>query len=250
VADFLDRLWGGRDGGSSAGLPGTSHHWEPTAGIEAHESESPFAHDKLDRLVDTRRCLHAIAELLLAGPQHRASGTIRLAVTPTGFRTTAAPDIALDGSELVLADQRVLLLGSFAHIGDSCGLTAAAPFDVYSEGPDSDPRKSIHLDDDSRHVIVAALNAGDAALREFAPDLTPVLWPEHFDVSVVFGEVTYGVSAGDDTIPVPYAYVAPFSPRTGEFWNQPFGAAQPVKDLVGVAAITAFFRAGAAAAAG
>ena len=33
----------------------------------------------------TRRSLHAVAEQLLAGPQHRAQGTIRLQVTPGGF---------------------------------------------------------------------------------------------------------------------------------------------------------------------
>ena len=33
-------------------------------------------------LVATRRSLHGVAELVIAGPQHRATGTIRLRVTP------------------------------------------------------------------------------------------------------------------------------------------------------------------------
>ena len=33
-----------------------------------------------------------------------------------------------------------------------------------------------------------------------------------------------GVSAGDDYYPTPYAYVGPWTQRTGPFWNAPFGA--------------------------
>jgi hypothetical protein len=51
-----------------------------------------------------------------------------------------------------------------------------------------------------------------------------VLWPEHFDVAVTEGEVNYGVSPGDDYHPMPYAYVGPWTQRTGSFWNAPFGA--------------------------
>ena len=48
-----------------------------------------------------------------------------------------------------------------------------------------------------------------------------MLWPEHFDVAIALDEVTYGVSAGDDFIGVPYVYVSPFT-KDGlddEFWN-------------------------------
>ena len=36
-------------------------------------------------LVATRRALHAVAEQVLAGPQYRSAGTIRLNITPGGF---------------------------------------------------------------------------------------------------------------------------------------------------------------------
>ena len=48
----------------------------------------------------TRRSLHGVAELLLAGPQHRAHGTIRLRVTPGGFGGVAGslrPEITSSG---------------------------------------------------------------------------------------------------------------------------------------------------------
>jgi hypothetical protein len=38
-----------------------------------------------DAFVATRRQLRGVAESLIAGPQYRASGTIRLAVRPDGF---------------------------------------------------------------------------------------------------------------------------------------------------------------------
>ena len=42
----------------------------------------------------TRRALHGVAEYLLAGPQYRASGTIRLRVSDGGFATVAEPEPA------------------------------------------------------------------------------------------------------------------------------------------------------------
>ena len=41
--------------------------------------------------VDTRRQLRGVAESLIAGPQYRASGTIRLAGRPNGFAGVALP---------------------------------------------------------------------------------------------------------------------------------------------------------------
>ena len=77
-----------------------------------------------------------------------------------------------------------------------------------------------------------AFAAGDAALRALAPDETPILWPEHFDIGITVGEVNYGVSAGDTYLAVPYAYVGPWSPPAqDDFWNAPFGRAVPVEDV-------------------
>ena len=42
-------------------------------------------------LVATRRSLHAVAELLLAGPQYADSGTIKLRPTPSGLRHRPRP---------------------------------------------------------------------------------------------------------------------------------------------------------------
>ena len=72
-----------------------------------------------------------------------------------------------------------------------------------------------------------------------------MLWPEHFDLAITLAEVNYGVSPGDDEIPEPYAYVGPWTPLVGTFWNVPFGAARALAELDGVGAVVDFFGEGA-----
>ncbi len=105
------------------------------------------------------------------------------------------------------------------------------------------------VDADRLAVLTDALALGDAALRAFAPELEPVLWPEHLDVAITRDEVNFGVSPGDGFLAEPYAYVGPWEPRTGPFWNQPFGAARPLTELADLASLVAFFAEGAALAA-
>jgi hypothetical protein len=66
-----------------------------------------------ETLISARRSLHAVAERLLAGPEHRAVGGIALRVVPGGFATAEGPAIRVDGAELVLDEaRRVPLVGS------------------------------------------------------------------------------------------------------------------------------------------
>jgi hypothetical protein len=60
---------------------------------------------------------------------------------------------------------------------------------------------------------------------------------------VTLDEVNYGVSPGDDAILEPYAYVGPWTPQTGDFWNTSFGAARLLTELTDV---LAFFQKGRA----
>jgi hypothetical protein len=68
-------------------------------------------------------------------------------------------------------------------------------------------------------------------MRRFAPSEEPILWPEHFDLGIALDEVNYGVSPGDNGHPLPYAYVGPWTPREGEFWNASFGAVRTAEQL-------------------
>ncbi len=200
-------------------------------------------------LVETRRSLHGVAELLLAGPQFVESDDIRLRVTPGGFGSVAAPGLRVDGVRLVGTSVDVPLEGSFAELAEAAGVEARELRDVYDVGPGVSPGDPVRVDPEACATILRAFADADDALRAFAPDEEPVLWPEHFDIGISLAEVNYGVSPGDDHLAVPYAYVGPWQPRSGPFWNVSFGAAHPLTELGGAAAIENFFREGAEAAA-
>ncbi|MEV4514349.1 hypothetical protein AB0K00_35980 [Dactylosporangium sp. NPDC049525] len=191
---------------------------------------------------------HGLAELLLAGPQYRRSGTIRLRVTNAGFATVAAPDVQAEADALVVDGRRIPYAGqTFAQLAAAAGLDLGAPEGLYKDTSGAKADDPVVTTDAG--TILGALAVGDAALRRFAPDETPVLWPEHFDVGISLDEVNYGVSMGDSAIAEPYAYVGPWKPREGDFWNVSFGAARPLSDLGDAAAVAAFFTEGRAAAA-
>jgi hypothetical protein len=194
-------------------------------------------------LNQTRTALHGAAELLLAGPQYNASGTIRLRVVPGGIATVAEPDVRLEGTALAGPGGRHPLAGTYAEAAAAVGVVPRSLEGVYRDGANVAPDDPIEIDAAALGVLVEALARGDAALRSFAPSAEPVLWPEHLDVAITVDEVGFGVSPGDANLPEPYAYVGPWSPRSGPFWNQPFGAARPLTELVDVAA---FFAEGAA----
>lgn len=193
----------------------------------------------------TRRCLHGLAELVLAGPRFRTQGDIRLQVLHPGIGTVTEPVVSLVGGVLLTEDAKVELAGlTIAEAAHRAGLEPSALDDVYSGGPGVRPDEPVTLDPDSVRLVEASLAVGDLALREFAPDAERTLWPEHFDVAITVAAVNYGVSPGDDWSERPYAYVGPHEPRSGEFWNAPFGASRPMAELRSVDEVVAFFREG------
>jgi hypothetical protein len=196
-------------------------------------------------LVTTRLALHGVAELILAGPQYRRGGGIRLRVAPGGFSTVASPDLRVEGDRLVTPDGPLRLSGgTYAERAKEAGVEPSRLDDVYSGGVRIDPDTRIELDPAAALVLAEAFVRGDSALRMLAPEEEPVLWPEHFDVGITSGEVNYGVSPGDAGIPEPYAYVGPWTPRSGDFWNATFGASRLMSELPDAEAVLAFFRAG------
>lgn len=204
-----------------------------------------------DALARTRRSLHGIAELVLAGPQHRASGKIRLRVTPGGFGGVTT-DLRVEGTDLVGPAGRVPLAGSYREVATAAGVEAGAPVGVYTDTTGVDPDEAVDLDPAAAALVEGWFALGDAALRAFAADagsdVEPVLWPEHFDLAITVDEVNYGISLGDAGHAAPYAYVGPWTARTGPFWNAPFGALRPAADLPDADAVAAFFAQGRTAA--
>ncbi|GJF03852.1 hypothetical protein [Pseudonocardia sp. D17] len=200
-------------------------------------------------LVETRRSLHAVAELVVAGPQHRAAGTIRLRVTPGGFGGVATP-MRVVGTELRWDGGQAPLAGTCRELARAAGVEVGAPVGLYADGSGVGPDRPLTVDAAAAEVLADWFARGDEALRSLAPGAEPVIWPEHFDLGVTLDEVNYGVSPGDAQVPAPYAYVGPWRPRHGEFWNAPFGALRTADELPDAEAVAAFFAEGRRLAAG
>lgn len=185
-------------------------------------------------LAATRRSLHALAELVLAGPQYAVHREIALTVTPDGFSTVREPQLVITGTTLVTPAEKIPLDGrTIADVAAEAGVVLRGLDDVYSDGSGLTVDHLLEIDPDAAAEIVEAFQRGFNALREFAPGETPILWPEHFDVGITVDEVNFGVSPGDGHLAVPYAYVGPWSRDglEGEFWNAPFGSAKPVAEI-------------------
>ncbi len=153
------------------------------------------------------------------------------------------------GTDLVWPEGRVALAGTFDKVAAAAGFEPEVPTNVYAATTGVDPGDQLAVDPEAAGLIADWFALGNSTLRSTAPDVIPVLWPEHFDLSSTINEVNYGVSPGDSAHPRPYAYVGPRTPRTGEFWNAPFGALRPRAEVNSAAALLDFFEEGKARAA-
>ena len=197
--------------------------------------------------VTTRRSLHAVAELVLAGPQYRAHQDIRLQVRPYGFGTVVGPDVRLVEDTVVRDDVVVHIDGkSCADIARELGLEALRLDDVYHDGARVGADEILAVSGEHARHIGRCYVAGDAALATFAPAAERVLWPEHFDVAIRADEVNYGVTPGDTHVAEPYAYIGPDELTDDPFWNAPFGATLLLGAQPSVDEIVAFFTTGRA----
>jgi hypothetical protein len=199
----------------------------------------------VNELKRTRESLHAVAEWLLAGPQLIASDTVRLRVCPGGFATTAAPAVSVLDAQLHVSGMSISIDGhTVASLGRALNIAPASPAPAYSPSNPQGPHVELRVDSEAYALISRCYEWGNQALQAFCPQQTPVLWPEHFDVGVSWDEVNFGVSPGDDFHPEPYAYVGPWTRRSGEFWNATFGAFRPMSDLASPDHIFQFFAQG------
>jgi hypothetical protein len=201
-----------------------------------------------DELAATRRSLHGVAELVLAGPQYRATGRLRLGVVAGGFATTTlTPPLLVDGSRIAGAEGVTAVIGGRTPraIGAELGVVIGRPEGLYEVGSGVGPDETLALDPEQAGMIIGALALGHDALTAFAAGEPPVLWPEHFDVAIRVHDMNFGVSPGDGFCAEPYAYVGVASPPAGDrFWNAPFGAAVPLREFPDAPAVTGFFAAG------
>jgi hypothetical protein len=132
---------------------------------------------------------------------------------------------------------------SLRELADELGVELHSLASVYRDVTSADPDEPLAVDAAAAHSVCNAYAIGDAALRAFAPDADPVLWPEHFDVAITVDEINYGVTPGDSGIETAYMYVGPHSlPERDDFWNEPFGAAKPLSSRV--EEVVSFFQQG------
>ena len=199
-----------------------------------------------DALPATRRALHVVAEVLLAGPQWAATGEIALGVVPGGLATTAGSPVAY-GDGAVTRDQTVVQVDgrSPRELLGLLGLPEVSLAEVYADTAATDLDEPLRVSPSVSAWLVRCWEAGDAALRRLDPGQEPVLWPEHLDVAIALDEVNYGVSPSDSAISIPYAYVGPWVvPPADDFWTEPFGAVHPLMDDVNADTVLAFFEEG------
>ena len=202
-------------------------------------------------LVATRRSLHIVAEHVLAADRYRHAGRLGLRPVPGGFGTPPY-DVHGETRRLEVTGQGLVVhrgghvevhpVRSLAQLGADTGLEIGAVPDVYELSTPCDLDAPLPWSADAVDHLAAFLSAAEDGLRTFAErhaDEQPTeaqLWPEHFDLAISMDEVTYGGCLGDGHIPLPYLYVAPWSPRSGAYWTQPWGAGEewrPGRDVAG-----------------
>ena len=95
-----------------------------------------------DELALTRRSLHGVAELVLAGPQYRATGRLRLGVVPGGFATTLMPRLRVDGSGVSDSEGVTAAIDGRTprDLGAELGVAAGRPEGAYEDGSGSRSR--------------------------------------------------------------------------------------------------------------
>ena len=119
-----------------------------------------------------------------------------------------------------------------ATLASALGVEATSLSAVYSDGSGSAPTTRSRSTPRPPPRSPTPSRPATPRCASLAPDETPILWPEHFDIGISVDEVNYGVSAGDSYLAVPYAYVGPWSPPAqDDYWNAPFGRALPVDEI-------------------
>src|SRR5438045_737391 len=108
-------------------------------------------------LVATRRSLHAVAELLIAGPQHTAHDTVRLRVLHGGFGSSVGPDVRVEGSRLNKEGTTYALDGrTLGDVAAEAGIALQPLGAVYKDATGADADTLLQVDPARASTIAAA----------------------------------------------------------------------------------------------
>lgn len=210
--------------------------------------------------IQTRLALQSVAEHVLCAARHAAVGRIGLRASPGGFATPPFPSangartIAVEGTDLVVCDDRGERRTSLTTVGDAAALaevTPGAPVVVFTPTTPFAPDEALSIDAVTAAEFADWWSLGARAFDALAsehPEASPdpaQLWPEHFDLAGAISEVNYGASPGDASQELPYLYVGPWNPpEQDDFWNRPFGAVIAAHEVPDHTAALDFFREG------
>jgi len=211
-------------------------------------------------LPPTVPALHALAEHVLGAGLYAATAKIGLRAASGGFATPDGATEALGGRWIVVGDElrieapdassTAVPITTLRAAGEFVGIVPGMPDAAYTPVTPLDLDAPLAVDAEVALMVGDWLALGQEALTRLAavhPDDGPTtiqLWPEHFDLGSTLSEINFGFSPGDEALPEPYAYVGPWAPKEGAFWNQPFGAARTKSQLTTVDDVLAFFEEG------
>lgn len=223
--------------------------------------------DDLAALTRTRQSWHVLAEHVVAPARYRSNGKIGLRFTRGGFGTPFFGDDeqvrVSDDGVVVIRGREVTVhpITSPAAAAGAVGIEPGAPSDVYTPATPLEPDAALPVDAAAARFLGDWFGFGASVLEELRAGRpmadTPgrvQLWPEHFDLSIDFGDeqagqrATYGASPGDRAHAVPYVYVTPWSEQHGASWNEGAFASLSLTDFddagdQGAAALEFFDRA-------
>jgi hypothetical protein len=198
-----------------------------------------------DTLSATREALHAVAENVLAPARRRANGKIGLRYTAGGFGTPffrsegdggVGEQVRVEGFDVVVVrkgrEERAPVT-TLAAAGQLVGIEPGPPADLYKPATMLDLEATLAVDHDAARLFGDWFGFACSVLEELrastgAIDRRTQLWPEHFDLSIDFGEEasgtrgTFGASPGDAAHPAPYLYVTHWKEHlpADPFWGE------------------------------
>jgi hypothetical protein len=215
---------------------------------------------RMDSLVTTRESLHRVAEHVLSAARKRETGSeIALRPGPGGVRTpplgATGLVLALIGPDIAVVDGDVIRRAPLTTVraaAEFVGVEPGFPWTKHPPGTPFTPDEPLSVDPQAAEDLASWFALGDQALDLLAAgiapgdDITPQIYPEHFDLAISVDQVNYGASPGDESIPVPYVYVGPHEgpPTRDAYWNAFFGAFLTMTDVTSPEDALTFFRAG------
>jgi hypothetical protein len=197
--------------------------------------------------VSTRAAIHMLAEHVLCVARYEIDGHVGLcsefsgvATPPLGASETV---IAIDGAGIVVRSkkgERRAPITTVRQVADFVGVAPGVPAGLWQPATTLLLDTPLVIDQRSAVTLGSWFSFVSVALQELIVRVggtftEPTLWPEHFDLATTSGGVNYGGSPGDSHLARPYLYVGPHArplPAAGKkFWNAPFGASLPYRDI-------------------